>query len=384
MPQPTAPGPRLAALTVTLAASLALGACGATKTATGTGTVAGASAGGGGPSAGGQATAARTDPDMARVIKSLADLGSQPVELLSTEKARSQPSFADAYRRVLQEQGATMPGAAIRTTNLTVPGPGGAIPARLYTPPGAPRSGAPLIVYWHGGGWVIADLDTYDATPRALAARTGAAVLSLHYRQGPENRFPAAYDDALAGYRWAVSQARRLGADPARIAVAGESAGGSLALATAVAARDAGLPQPVHMALVYPVATTDTNTPSKQENASAVPLSSAGVQWFVTRFTNGSSDLADPRLDPVRRGALQGLPSATIVNAEVDPLRSEGEALAGKLRKAGVPVEQRTYPGVTHEFFGMAPVVADAVAAQTLMADRLREALGRPARVASR
>ncbi|MBL6454166.1 alpha/beta hydrolase [Belnapia sp. T6] len=367
---------------IALAAALALAGCGAAKTATGTGTVAGASAGGGGPSAGGQATAARTDPDMAAVIQSLSGLGAKPVELLSTEQARSQPSFADAYRQVLRQQGATMPGAEIRTTNLTIPGPGGAIPARLYAPPGV-RAGAPLIVYWHGGGWVIADLDTYDATPRALAARTGAVVLSAHYRQGPENRFPAAFDDAVAAYRWAVTNARRLGADPARVAVAGESAGGGLALATAVAARDARLPMPVHMALVYPVATTDTNTPSKRENGSAVPLSAAGVQWFVNHFTSSSADLADPRLDPVRRGALRGLPPTTIINAEVDPLRSEGEALAARLREAGVAVEQRTYPGVTHEFFGMAPVVADAVAAQSLMAERLREAFG-AGRVATR
>lgn len=363
-------------------AVLTLTGCNGLSTATGTGTVAGAPAGGGGPTAGGRATAARTDTDMSAVIQALSRLGAQPIELLSTEQARSQPSFADAYRRVLQDRGATMPGTNVRTTDLTIPGPSGIIPARLYRPPNA-RAGAPLIVYWHGGGWVIADLNTYDASARALAAETGAVVLSAHYRQGPENHFPAAFDDAFATYRWALANAHRLGAS-SRIAVAGESAGGALALATTVAARDARLSLPVHVALVYPVATTDTGTPSKGENSSSIPLSSAGLQWFVDRFVRSPADLADPRLDPVRRGDLRGLPPMTIVNAEVDPLRSEGEALARRLREAGVPVEQRTYEGVTHEFFGMAPVVADATAAQALVAGRLREALGRARSLAAR
>ena len=363
-------------------AVLTLTGCNGLSTATGTGTVAGAPAGGGGSTAGGRATAARTDTDMSAIVQALSRLGAQPIELLSTEQARSQPSFADAYRRLLQDRGATMPGTNVRTTDLTIPGPGGIIPARLYTPANA-RVGAPLIVYWHGGGWVIADLNTYDASARALAAETGAVVLSAHYRQGPENRFPAAFDDAFTTYRWALANAHRLGAS-SRIAVAGESAGGALALATTVAARDARLPLPLHVALVYPVATTDTGTPSKGENSSSIPLSSAGVQWFVDRFVRSPADLADPRLDPVRRGDLHGLPPMTIVNAEVDPLRSEGEALAGRLREAGVPVEQRTYEGVTHEFFGMAPVVADATAAQALLAGRLREALGRARSLAAR
>ena len=240
----------------------------------------------------------------------------------------------------------------------------------------------PLIVYWHGG-WVIADLDTYDASARALAAESGAMVLSAHYRQAPEHRFPAAHEDGVTAWRWAAANARRLGADPARMAVAGESAGGNLAIDTAIAARDARLPMPVHMALIYPVAGTDTNTPSYRENTAAVPLSRAGILWFVERVTNSLADLQDPRLDVVGRADLRGRPPATIVTAELDPLRSDGELLAQRLAAAGVPVDQRTWPGVTHEFFGMAPAVASATEAQAWVGERLRRALAGAPRVAA-
>ena len=382
MPDRHRPG-RLAAV---LAGTLALAGCQQFQNLAGAGTVKGSATGGIGPSTGATATAQRTDPDMSQVINALPALGAKPIETLSVAQARQQPSFADAYRRVLQERGmSTAPRSVARVQDLTIPGPGGPIPARLYVPAQAASSrAAPLVVYWHGGGWVIADLDTYDASARALAAETGAVVLSAHYRQAPEHKFPAAHEDAVAAYRWAVQNARRLGADPSRVAVAGGSAGGNLAIATAIAARRTGLPAPEHMALIYPVASTDTNTPSKLENTATVPLSSAGLQWFVDRVTRSSADLQDPRLDIVGKADLRGLPPATIVNAEIDPLRSEGEALARRLREAGVAVEQRTYGGVTHEFFGMAPVVADAQAAQGFVGERLRAALGRGDRVASR
>ncbi len=354
----------------------------------GAGTVAGAAAGGGGPSAGLQATIARARPDMAAVLTQLGELGVQPVENLTVERARDQPTPADAVRRVLEGRGQpTAPRPMAEVRPVPIPGPGGvAIPARLYIPQTAAtgRGGAmPLIVYWHGGGWVIADLDTYDASARALAAESGAMVLSAHYRQAPEHRFPAAHEDAVTAWRWAAANARRLGADPARMAVAGESAGGNLAINTAIAARDARLPMPVHMALIYPVAGTDTNTPSYRENTAAVPHSRAGMVWFVERVTRSPADLQDPRLDLVGRADLRGLPPATIATAEIDPLRSDGEALAGRLSAAGVPVEQRNWPGATHEFFGMAPAVSAAADAQAWVGERLRQALSGAARVAA-
>ncbi|MBD0272949.1 MAG: alpha/beta hydrolase [Acetobacteraceae bacterium] len=369
---------------VLLATALALGACQQLQNLVGAGTVAGRETGTAGPSAGATATAQRTDADMSQVINALSALGAKPIETLSVAQARQQPSFADAYRRVLQERGlSTAPRPVPQVRDISVPTPAGPIPARVYGPA---RGGAavPLIVYWHGGGWVIADLDTYDASARALQAETGAVVLSLHYRQAPEHKFPAAHEDAVAAYRWAVQNARRLGADPNRLAVVGESAGGNLAINAAIAARDAGLPMPDHMVLIYPVAGTDTNTPSYRENTATAPLSRAGMLWFVDKVTRSQADLQDPRLDIVGKARLQGLPPATVVNAEHDPLRSEGETLANRLREAGVPVERRVYEGTTHEFFGMAPVVADAQAAQDFVGERLHAALGGRGRVAAR
>lgn len=334
-------------LTAATAAAIVsvLAGCQRAQNAVGAGTVSGERTGATSPAA---ATAANADTDMAQVLNALSARGAKPVESLSVAQARSQPTPADAVRRVQRERGqSTAPRPVARVRDISVPTPAGPIPARLYDPGrGAAGRAAPMIVYWHGGGWVIADLETYDASARALAEETGAVVLSAHYRQGPEHRFPAAHDDAVAVCRWATQNARRLGADPTRTAVAGESAGGNLAINAAIAARDMGLPLPVHMALIYPVAGTDTNTPSYRENTAAVPLSRAGILWFVENYTHSQADLQDPRLDVYGRGDLRGLPPATVVNAEIDPLRSDGEILAQKLREAGVQAEQRTYQGV--------------------------------------
>jgi acetyl esterase/lipase len=359
----------------TLLGGLALAGCQTTAMdLSGTGTVAGARTSAGPPAA--QLTAAQADQPMGQVIQALAELGARPVSTLTVEQARRQPTPADAVKRVAAQKGMpATPRPVARVEDIAIPTRNGSLPARLYGP--ARGSGpVPMIVYWHGGGWVIADLDTYDATPRALAAQTGALVLSCHYRQAPEHRLPAAHDDAILAYAWAAGQAERLGADRRRIALAGESAGGNLAIATAIAAREQRLPRPVHMLLVYPVAGTDTRTPSYLENSAAVPLGRAEMLWFVDKVTNSPLDLQDPRLDLVGKADLRGLPPATIVTAGIDPLRSDGEMLARKLDAAGVPVVQRNWAGATHEFFGMAPLVPDATEAQTFAAGRLREAFG--------
>ena len=324
--------------------------------------------------------AARPAPDMAAVLQTLTALGAKPFETLSPAEARRQPTPADAVMRVMRDRGIQLPPAvtAVQTRDLQVDGAAGQLPARLYTPGNRPAGAAPLplIVYWHGGGWVVADLDTYDATPRALAAMTGAAVLSVHYRQGPENRFPAAHDDAVAAYRWALANARQLGVNPERLAVAGESAGGNLALNVAIAARDGNLTRPDHVLAVYPVAGADMNTPSYQENANALPLSRGALEWFLKNALESQAQAQDPRINLVGRNDLRGLPPVTIVSAQIDPLRSEGETLATRLREAGVDVQQRTFPGTTHEFFGMATVVQGAQQAQAFAVERLRPALG--------
>ncbi|WP_295529789.1 alpha/beta hydrolase, partial [uncultured Pseudacidovorax sp.] len=249
----------------------------------------------------------------------------------------------------------------------------GALPANVYTPQGV--GPFPVILYFHGGGWVIADKDVYDAGARGLAKAANAIVVSVDYRQAPEHRFPAAWDDALAAYRWLSQNAASLGGDPVRMALAGESAGGNLAVATAIAARDAGLPAPRHVLSVYPVAQTSLNTESYIENAIAKPLNRAMVKWFVDHLVNSEEELKDTRLSLIDAD-LAGLPPVTIVNARLDPLRSDGAKLESALRDAGVPVERRDYEGVAHEFFGAAAVLQKARDAMAYAGDRLRTALG--------
>lgn len=313
--------------------------------------------------------------EMQAVLDKLTELGAKPIGTLSVEETRTQPTPADAVMGVMEDEGIAMDPAleAIATRDINIPGEGGEIEARVYTPEG--DGPFPLIVYYHGGGWVIADIDTYDASARALAVETGAVVLSSHYRQAPENKFPAAHEDAWTAYEWAVENSGKLNADADRIAVAGESAGANLAANVAIMARDQQTTQPVHQLLVYPVAGNDMETESYRENAEAQPLSKAAMEWFVGEVFASMDEAADPRIDLVGRDDLRDLPAATVINAQIDPLRTEGETYAQELEDAGVDVEQMTYDGVTHEFFGMGAVVPEAKEAMTMAATRLKAAL---------
>ena len=320
----------------------------------------------------------RADADMLRVLTAYQASGAKPVYALTVEQARMQPTPGDAAATVATQTGAPAKLVVAEVTDITVQGTTGSLPARVYDPQVA-HGPAPVILYFHGGGWVTGTLDTYDASDRALATGTGAIVVSVQYRLGPENKFPAAQDDADASYYWLLQNAGTLGGDPKRIALAGESAGGNLAIDTAIWARDKGLPAPVHELLVYPVAGTDLMTPSYNETTNAVPLNRRAIQWYVEHFTSGPADLKDPRLNVVGAADLHGLPPTTIVSAEIDPLRSEGEMLAEKLQAAGTPVMQRTFPGVTHEFFGMGGVVGQAKQAEDFADMRLSASFVRPA-----
>lgn len=316
---------------------------------------------------------AKADAQMQAVLDQLAKLGGKPIETLEPAEARQQPTPADAVKALLQSRGETAtPEAVAQVANRTFPGAGGAVPIRIYTPEGS--GPMPVILYIHGGGWVIADLDTYDASPRALANAAKAIVVSTHYRQGPEHKFPAAHDDTLAAYKWLLANAASLGGDPRRIAVVGESAGGNMAANIAIAARDQKLQAPLHQVLVYPVASNDLNSPSYLENADAKPLNKPMIEWFVKHYLDSAEQSADPRISLVKQPNLAGLAPATIILAQIDPLRSDGEAYAEKLRAAGVPVTVQRYDGVTHEFFGMAAVVDKARQAQQLAGENLRAA----------
>jgi acetyl esterase/lipase/NAD(P)-dependent dehydrogenase (short-subunit alcohol dehydrogenase family) len=318
-------------------------------------------------------TMARADRDMRHVLRHLEELGPRPIETLTPAEARMQPTPADAVKAMLRKHGKTpapLPVAAV--VDRTIPGPGGEIPIRVYAPHGT--GPFPVIVYTHGGGWVIATNDTYDSSARALCDAVNAVVVSVEYRKAPEHRFPAAHQDALAAYHWVLQNAAELGGDPDRVAVAGESAGGNLAVSIALLARDNGLPLPAHVLAVYPIADGHTDSPSYVENADTRPLNRPMMQWFFSHYLRTPADADNPLISLVRAD-LHGLPPTTIITAEIDPLRSDGERLAAALRAAGVEVDYHTHDGVTHEFFGMAMVVSDAAKALKQAAAGLKRGL---------
>ncbi|RFU49627.1 alpha/beta hydrolase [Paraburkholderia sp. DHOC27] len=320
---------------------------------------------------------AHADADMKTVLEAFKGLDPKPIETCSVAEAREQPTPADAVKTLLAQagHGARLPleVEAVVTRDIEIDGAVGTNPARVYTPAG--EGPFPVILYFHGGGWVIADLDTYDATPRSLAAQSHAIVVSAHYRQAPEHKLPAAHEDAFAAWRWIVEHAARLGGDPLKIAVMGESAGANLAINVSIHARDNGLPPPVHQALIYPVASNNIASVSYEENRNAQPLNKKMMLWFVQNVINDESDLRNPLIDVVS-AELANLPPTVIVTAGIDPLRSDGEKLAEKLAAAGVAVEHRNYQGATHEFFGMAPVVQAARDAQAFVSLAQRQAFG--------
>jgi acetyl esterase/lipase len=317
----------------------------------------------------------RADEDMLELLEAHASLNPLAIDKLDFEAARENPTIADAVGVVLEQQGrsadpeALVPGVTAR--DISMEGAQGLLAARVYTPAGS--APFPVIVYFHGGGWVIADKDVYDGGARGLCKNAGAIVISVDYRLAPEHRFPAAWDDALAAYLWALDNAANLGGDPERIALAGESAGGNLALATAIAARDEQLPQPVHVLAVYPVTQTSLNTESYLENAIAKPLNRAMMQWFFEHVVESEQDLEDPRLQLID-AHLEGIAPVTLITARIDPLRGDGAKMESALEAAGVEVERRDYEGVTHEFFGAAAVLAKAREAQMYAGERLRQA----------
>ena len=316
----------------------------------------------------------RANPQMQAVLDSLASLNPKPIETLTPEEARRQPTIAGAVKALIQKRGETpTPEPVGKVEDRTIPGAAGQIQARIYTP--AAKGPFPVVVYFHGGGWVIATIDTYDSSARALTNAANAIVISVEYRKGPENKFPAAHDDAFAAYRWAIANAQSFGGDASKIAVAGESAGGNLACAVSMMARDRKVQMPVHQLLVYPVANNDLNSPSMIENANAKPLNRAMLPWFLKHYLKSQSESSNPMISLVKAN-LRGLPPTTLITAEIDPLRSEGQLLAERLSAASVRVDARNYDGVTHEFFGTGAVVDKAREAVAQAGMGLRTAFG--------
>jgi acetyl esterase len=244
----------------------------------------------------------------------------------------------------------------------TIPGPAGEIPIRIYTPStadGAAPTG--LVVFLHGGGFVVGDLDTHDGSARLLANRSGAIVVAVDYRLAPEAPAPAAVDDALAALRWAADHAAELGSTTGKVAVPGDSAGGNRAAVLCQRARDLDGPAIAFQSLVYPVTDLTLGHPSMVENGEGYFLTKAAMEWFADHYLGGSELAAkDPIVSPLFVDSCVGLPPAIVVTAEFDPLRDEGEAYAERLRADGVPAEAIRYDGQIHAFFGMTAILDDA------------------------
>ncbi|HEY5062521.1 MAG TPA: alpha/beta hydrolase [Gemmatimonadaceae bacterium] len=317
---------------------------------------------------------AQPTPAMKMVLDELASFKAPPIDKSTPAQAREAPTPRDAVMGVMAKRNQAPAIEMVGdVSHKVIPGPGGDLLVRVYTPRGS--GPFPVLVYYHGGGWVIANLDGYDAGPRALTNAANAVVVSLAYRQAPTHKFPAAADDAFAAYQWVLNNAASINGDPNRVAVGGESAGGNLAAVVSMMARDRGVKLPVHQLLVYPITSFNFDSPSYRENANAAPLSKAAMQWFFDKYMRSAADAQNPYLIPLN-GNLKGLPSATIINAELDPLRWDGEEYARRLNAAGVSATQKTYAGVTHEFFGMGAVVPEAKDAVQMAAMALKTAYG--------
>ena len=322
-------------------------------------------------------TPPKAEPHMQKVLDALASLGGKPIETLSPEEARKQPTPADAVKKIMKDEGkSTEPEPGVTMKDMTIPGSHGDIPIHVFTPEG--KGPFPVMVYYHGGGFVIADTKTYESSPRALAKGAKAIMVAVDYHLAPENKFPAAADDAFSAYNWVLQHAQEINGDPKRVAVGGESAGGNLAAVVSLMARDKKIALPVHQLLVYPVVNDDMNTPSYQRNAEAKPLNKAMMAWFFKHYTSKPEDANNPYAVPMKAASLKGLPSATVIAAEIDPLLSEGNAYADRLKKDGVEVAYKEYTGVTHEFFGMGSVVPKAKEAEKMASDALKSEFSKP------
>lgn len=327
------------------------------------------------------------DPQAQRLIDAFAALEPQPPEILVPEQARNQPTLVDAVARILNEEGRPVePEPVGGVHDVRVPRPGGVdeLSLRIYRPAPhrvADRSGPAPIIYWiHGGGWVLFDVDTYDASCRGLANKAGAIVVSPSYRKAPEHVFPAAHDDVLDGYRWLRENAESLGGHADRIAIGGESVGGGMAAATCWSLHRAGEPLPTSQVLVYPLTTMAPFGDSMSDAADARPLNRPLLSWMAMHAFKGVPDGAlDPRVDllSISTEQLRPMPPTLIITDDRDVLRDQGEEFGRNLFEAGVTVAVRRFEGMMHEFFGASAVLDAAELAQQEAAEHILTHLDR-------
>ena len=300
------------------------------------------------------------DDEMAEAVARIEEMGVPPWHALSVESAR----------RVEDEVFTADDRAAVEfVRNLSIPGPRGEIPIRVYR---HDVQHAPVVVFYHGGGWTLGTLDSIDGVCRELANRADCVVVSVDYRLAPEHPFPAGVDDAVAALEWVAENAATFGGDPSRLGVAGTSAGGNLAAVTALHARDSGGPELSHQSLLYPITDHAFDTESYDENGDGPLLSRADMEWFWDHYLRSPVDGENPFASPLRARDLSDLPPATVVTCGHDPLRDEGIAYAERLADADVPVEHDHYPGMAHGFLSLTGDMATADDAMDAVSESLR------------
>jgi acetyl esterase len=311
----------------------------------------------------------RLDPQMKAVLDQAAAAGGKPFHQMTPAEARHAIDMMFAAFR-------GTPVNVGRVEDRNIPGPTGQIPVRIYSPAGNGPFGA--LLYFHGGGWVIGNIETHDVSCRQLTAGAGCITVSVDYRLAPEHKFPAGPEDCYAATKWAADNAGALNIDPNRIAVGGDSAGGNLAAAIALMARDRGGPKLAFQLLIYPATDCADDTPSQREFAEVSPdylLSRADMEWFWGHYL-APNDKTNPIACPALAKSLGNLPPAFVITAEADPLRDEGEAYAEAMRKAGAKVKLKRYNGVCHGFFSMASMIDLGKQAVADSCAELRDTIG--------
>jgi acetyl esterase/lipase len=291
------------------------------------------------------------DPQAKALLAKLAEQGLPSTDEMSLPHAR------EAVLMFEELEGEPQPVAQVR--DLTVPGPAGELPVRLYTPHLAPQGTrpTPLVVFFHGGGWVRGSVEIADRPCRALANTSGCTVASVEYRLAPESKFPAAAEDCYAVVSWLAKHAGELDSDSERVAIAGDSAGGNLAAAVALMARDRGGPSLSYQVLIYPATDARGDYPSRRENAEGYFLTTRAMEWYWRHYLSDDASRDNPYVSPLRAVNHSDLPPALIVTCEYDPLRDEGEAYGEKLREAGVPVKVSRYEGMVHGILWMGGMI---------------------------
>ncbi len=306
------------------------------------------------------------DADAQKVVDLIVLANRPPYETLSPTEARE---VYLASRRILQPELQTV----AEISDLTCPGPAGPIPLRLYRGAGAPKGKPqPVLVYFHGGGWVIGNIESHEWVCRGLANSGQCAVVSVDYRLAPEHKYPAAVEDCVAATAWISANAARLGLDASRLAVGGDSAGGNLAAVVAIDARDRGGPRICHQLLIYPATDMDAALPSHQQHARQLPLTRPTMLWFIDHYLRSAKDKADWRASPLKAASLERLPPAYVLTAGFDPLSDEGEAYAARLEASGVAVTKRRFDGQVHGFLNMGKIVRETHTAIAELGDVLR------------